>query len=101
MNTQAPDMLRVDLEDGKYTIIQDAKDKTSVLRYGEPWMDTLSTVPGGKMMLGMAYHIERLQAREKLLVSIAAAAQRWVEGQLLGNEQEIIRRELQALNAVE
>lgn len=54
-------LLHVELEGGKYTITQTVEGKTEVKRYGEPWLGSLATTPGGKMILGMAYEIERLR----------------------------------------
>jgi hypothetical protein len=66
-----PDMLRLQLEDGKYTIIQTEDGSSSlVLRYGDSWVDSLAMVPMGKMVLGMGYRIEELQENEKLLVGM-------------------------------
>jgi len=53
------DMIRVSICDGKYTIVQDATGRTSVLRNGEPWRDAV----GDGVILGAAYEIEKLRKR--------------------------------------
>ena len=57
------DMVKVNICDGKYTIIQDASGRTNVLRYGESWRDAT----GDNVVLGAAYEIEKLQERIKQL----------------------------------
>lgn len=61
------DLLRVPVDDGKYTIVQDAQGRLTVLRYGEAWLGYGSDkpdIPGSKMLIGMACELEEL--REKL-----------------------------------
>ncbi len=63
------DLLRVPVDDGKYTIVQDAQGRLTVLRYGEAWLGYGSdkadaVVPGSKMLIAMACELEEL--REKL-----------------------------------
>lgn len=53
------DLLRLDVEGGKYTIVQTAGGGTHVLRYGEPWLDELPA--GAKCWLSMAYELEELR----------------------------------------
>ena len=57
------DMVKVSICDGKYTIIQDASGRTSVLRHGEEWRDST----GDNVILGAAYEIQKLQDRIKRL----------------------------------
>lgn len=57
------DMVKVSICDGKYTIIQDASGRTSVLRHGEEWRDST----GDNVILGAAYEIQKLQERIKQL----------------------------------
>lgn len=53
-----PDMLRVTLDNGKYTIVQDASGRTMVLRHGDEWRD----VTGDNVILAAGYEIDRLRA---------------------------------------
>jgi hypothetical protein len=85
-----PEMLRVSTRDDKYTLIQDADGKTSALRYDEPWMDSLATVPGSHMTLAFAYEVEYLRAQVEAMTDAMAAAQRLVDRQCLGNEGAIV-----------
>ena len=57
------DMVKVSICDGKYTIIQDASGRTSVLRHGEEWRDST----GDNVILGAAYEIQKLHDRIKRL----------------------------------
>ncbi len=56
--TVAPggDRLRVSVDDGKYTIIQNEVGHVRVLRYGEEWRE------GDKLILALAHEVEKLQA---------------------------------------
>ena len=54
-------LIRLDIDDGKYTFIQKKDGSSCVLRYGEPWLDTLSA--GANCWLAMAYEIEELRER--------------------------------------
>jgi len=58
-----PDRIRLDIDDGKYTIVQPHDGGTHVLRYGEPWLSTDQLI-GTNMILAMAHELE--EAREKL-----------------------------------
>ena len=66
------DMVKVSICDGKYTIIQDASGRTSVLRHGEEWRDST----GDNVILGAAYEIQKLQDRIKRLEEAGDAVQR-------------------------
>lgn len=60
------DQLRISVADGKYTVVQPAPnsgDPAHVLRYGEPWLKSLHDIPGGNVVLAMAYEIEELRNR--------------------------------------
>lgn len=52
--SDAKDMLRVTVDDGKYTLVQDATGKQFALRYGEPWRDLV----GDGLTLALGYSIE-------------------------------------------
>ena len=67
------DMVKVNICDGKYTIIQDASGRTNVLRYGESWRDAT----GDNVVLGAAYEIYKLQSRIKRLEEAGNAMERW------------------------
>jgi len=73
------DMIRVSICDGKYTIVQDATGRTSVLRNGEAWRDAV----GDGVILGAAYEIEELRERveelEEALYESAALNINWSE----------------------
>lgn len=56
------DRLNIDIDNGKYTFIQDDEGHCFVLRYGEPWLHELPA--GANCWLAMAYELEEL--REKL-----------------------------------
>jgi hypothetical protein len=49
---------RIDLENGKYTVLHDNGAGLHALRYGEPWRDMV----GDGLVLAMAQEIEELQA---------------------------------------
>jgi hypothetical protein len=57
------DMLRIDVDGGKYTVVQDEKGATHILRYGEPWMGQTGSFPGVNAVLAMAYELEELRSR--------------------------------------
>lgn len=52
------DLIRLELEGGKYTFIQHKGGGIEILRFGEPWLDDPK---GGKMWLSMAYELEELR----------------------------------------
>ena len=56
------DRLRVDVDGGKYTVIQPESGGAYVLRYGELWLDELPE--GANCWLAMAYELEELRAKE-------------------------------------
>lgn len=60
------DMLRVAVDDGKYTLVQDAQGRVFALRYGERWLGHGSDkpdMPGSNMILAMGYELEELRAK--------------------------------------
>ena len=60
------DLLRVDVDNGKYTVVQAEGGGTSILRYGEPWMgegSDLSSFPGVNCVLAMAYELDELRSK--------------------------------------
>lgn len=57
------DLLRVDVDGGKYTVVQKEGGGTSILRYGEPWMGEDGSFAGVNCVLAMAYELEELRAR--------------------------------------
>lgn len=61
------DLIRIAVDDGKYTIVQDAQGRLSVLRYGEYWLghgsDKEAFIPGSKMLIAMACELEELRAK--------------------------------------
>lgn len=54
------DRLRVQVEDGKYEVVQEESGKCYALRYGEEWQD----LTGNKFVLGMAYELD--EARKEV-----------------------------------
>lgn len=59
-----PDHLRIDIDDGKYTIVQPEDGQAYALRYGKPWLSA-EQMTGTKMILAMAYELEELRAKLK------------------------------------
>lgn len=67
---------RLELADGKYTLVREPTGNMHALRYGEPWRDLV----GDNLIYWMAVEIERLQelldakekAKEKLQSQLAA-----------------------------
>lgn len=57
--TNKPDMLRVTVGDGKYTLVQDGEGKQFALRYGEPWRDLV----GDGLTLSLGYELDAARAR--------------------------------------
>lgn len=57
------ELLRVDVDGGKYTVIQEEGGRTRIDRYGEPWMGQEGSFPGVNAVLAMAYELEELRAR--------------------------------------
>lgn len=57
------ELLRVDVDGGKYTVVQEEGGGTRILRYGEPWMGQDGSFPGVNAVLAMAYELEELRAR--------------------------------------
>lgn len=49
--------LRVEIEDGKYTVIQEADGRLLALRYGEQWRD----LTGDKLVYALAAEVEKLR----------------------------------------
>lgn len=50
---------RIDLEDGKYSVVHDNGRDLRALRNGEPWRDLV----GDKLIFAMTCEIEQLRAR--------------------------------------
>lgn len=50
-------MIKVRIEGGKYTVVQDVAGRLSVLRYNEPWMNDPG-IPGSNMLITAACEIE-------------------------------------------
>lgn len=67
------DLLRIDIDGGKYTLVQHEGGGTEILRHGEEWMGhSEGSFPGVKAVLSMGYELEELrklkQAVTELLV---------------------------------
>lgn len=68
------DLIRIDVCDGKYTVVQHASGGTEILRYGEPWMgEGGAGFPGVNCVLAMAYELEELRAANLRSTTQAAA----------------------------
>jgi hypothetical protein len=50
-------LLNVSIENGKYTVIQEAQGGTRALRYGEPWRDCV----GDNLIRGLAGYVDDLR----------------------------------------
>ena len=60
--------IRVNVDDAKYTVIQDRDGKLTVLRNGVAWRDET----GDKLILAMAHEIQELRDRVETLREEAA-----------------------------
>ncbi len=62
--------MRIDLEGGKYTFVNDGFGRISALRYGEPWRDLF----GDKFVNALAQEVVRLKAeveyRDKTILAL-------------------------------
>lgn len=64
-NEREGELLRLDVGDGKYTVIQPRDAQVRVERYGEDWIGP--GFPGCNCVLAMAYELDELrQARQPL-----------------------------------
>lgn len=56
------DLIRIDVDDGKYTVVQPEGGQSYILRYGEEWLggDNVG-FPGANCVLAMAYELEELR----------------------------------------
>jgi hypothetical protein len=52
-----PDMLRVSIENGKYTVIQDGAGRLKALRHGEEWRDCV----GDNLIFHLAHYVDDLR----------------------------------------
>lgn len=57
-----PERLRIDVDNGKYTIVQPEDGQAYALRYGEPWLSA-EQMTGTNMILAMAYELDELRAK--------------------------------------
>jgi hypothetical protein len=55
------EVLRVELEEGKYTVVQFENGAAVALRYGEPWR----TLTGDKLVLALAQEVAELRAEKE------------------------------------
>lgn len=72
------DLLRIDLDGGKYTLIQEASGKTLLHRYGEPWLEDLH---GSKVFLSMGYELEELRKLKEVVKEWAAERRTFLSGE--------------------
>lgn len=83
-NEQLGESTRVDTSDGKYTYIM-RKDGTShALRYGKPWITSLTNIPGCNMTSSLAHDLD--EARQEIAKLKAANSD-------LAARQELLRQE--------
>lgn len=63
MSNAHNDLLRIEVDSGKYTVVQDKTGATQILRYGEAWMGQDGSFAGVNAVLAMAYELEELRAQ--------------------------------------
>src|SRR3546814_12407381 len=65
-------LLRIDIDNGKYTLVQHEDGGTEILRYGQRWMGSPSGFAGVNAVLAMGYELEELREfKEKTEAEIA------------------------------
>src|SRR3546814_1512668 len=65
-------LLRIDIANGKYTLVQHEDGGTEILRYGQRWMGSPSGFAGVNAVLAMGYELEELREfKEKTEAEIA------------------------------
>jgi hypothetical protein len=89
MSDRPPDLLTVSIENGKYTVIQDAKGFLHAMRHSEPWRDCT----GDKLILGLAQTVDELRKVAVGILDILDACHR-TESAL---EEEQLRARLEEL----
>lgn len=58
------ELLRIDVDGGKYTVVQPEGAQSYILRYGEPWLGRDNGgFAGSNCVLAMAYELEALRAK--------------------------------------
>lgn len=62
--------LRIDVDDGKYTVIQHDLGGVEILRHGQSWLDG-NAIKGVNCLMAMAYEIEELRKIKQAIVRIS------------------------------
>lgn len=57
----ATDRLRLDVQDGKYTIVQSANGSVEILRFRQPWISD-AELTATNCILAMAFELQELRA---------------------------------------
>lgn len=66
--TPDPEGFRIDLDNGKYTVVWEGPTKSfHALRHGEPWILNLWELPGSRMIFYMASDLDQAKKRIKEL----------------------------------
>lgn len=73
------ELLRIDVDNGKYAIVQHENGGTEILRYGEPWMGQGGgDFPGVNAVLAIAYELEELRGlKDQVSQAMAETAPSW------------------------
>ena len=82
--------MKIDLDGGKYTVVQKDNGSLDALRYGEPWRD----LTGDNLVYWMAVEIERLRDKIEEANNCLVCA-------VIGSPVEVIENTLSILNDVE
>lgn len=89
MNTDTdPNGFRVDVAEGKYSVLHDGKGKMTALRYGEPWGRDLV---GDNLVFHLAAELHETREVCRKMVHGLKQAQGYVEtvsGKIMGEEDK-------------
>lgn len=64
MQITKKDMLRIDVADGKYTLVQDSEGRQFALRHGTPWRQ----LTGDGLTLALGYELEAARRQRDYLL---------------------------------
>lgn len=67
MNEQNGEMMRVETDDHKYTVVQDAKGRLTALRYGEEWRECV----GDNLVFKLAANLDTLRQKPAIKLGIS------------------------------
>lgn len=72
MNTETdPNAFRVDVAEGKYSVLHDGEGKMTALRYGEPWGRSLV---GDNLVFWLAVELHEARSRKEPWASVMTVA---------------------------